>query len=127
MTELFNIKSKKQIRRNLRKQDIGAEKALWYKLRRNNLGYRFRRQFGIGNYVVDFYCPKLKLIIELDGATHSTEEEINNDTKREDFLKKLSLNIKRYPNGYVYENIDLVIDDIINTIDDLKIKYAKNL
>ena len=76
MTLLFNLKTQKQIRKNLRKQEVESEKILWWKLRNRQLGdYKFRRQFGINKYIVDFYCPKLKLAIEIDGATHSTKKE----------------------------------------------------
>ncbi len=121
MTKLFNLKKYKNIRKALRNQPIKAEKLLWYKLRRKNLNYKFRRQASINNYVVDFYCPSLKFIIEIDGATHSTEKEIVYDTKRENYLKSLSLNILRFNNSDIYQNIDGVIKRIKLEID--KIKY----
>jgi len=112
MTVIFNKKTSINARRRLRKQKISAEKDLWNKLRRDRLGFRFRRQYGIGNYIVDFYCPKLKLIIEVDGATHSTDEEISNDRIRENYFKKLGLAVKRYFNSDIYNNLDLVTDNI---------------
>jgi len=115
MTELFNLKSQTQLRKNLRNQshDIGAEKRFWWKLRNKNLGYRFRRQFGVRNYIVDFYCPKLKLVIEIDGGTHKKVLDINKDKIRQDYLEGLGLVIKRYNNQAVYENLGLVLDDIL--------------
>ena len=105
MTEIFNLKNNKYLRSSLRKQEVGAEEKLWWKLRRKNLGYKFRRQFGIGNYIVDFYCPRLKLIIEVDGGTHSADQEIKNDKSREKYFKSLGLNIKRYNNIDIYNNL----------------------
>ena len=69
MQQIYNLKNQKSIRRILRQQPIRAEKILWQKIRMKQLGYRFRRQFGIGKFIVDFYCPKLKFAIELDGGT----------------------------------------------------------
>jgi very-short-patch-repair endonuclease len=79
MTEIFNLSRLKKTRRALRSQPILCEKLLWWKIRNENLGYRFRRQFSIGNYIVDFYCPKLKLVIEIDGATRATDKELKHD------------------------------------------------
>ncbi len=87
MTIVYNHKHLKPIKKLLRKQNISAEKILWSKLRNRQQRFKFRRQYSIGNYVVDFYCPALKLAIEVDGATHSTKEEIEKDKEREKFLK----------------------------------------
>lgn len=112
MARIFNLPNNKTIRRNLRKQEIGAESKLWYALKRDQLGFRFRRQYGVGRYIVDFYCPRLKLAIEVDGATHSTDEEIKNDKIRQEYLESLSLTVKRYTNTEVYESLDLVVENI---------------
>jgi len=96
MTELFNLKSQKNLRKNLRRQVITAEIILWSKLRNKRLGYKFKRQFGIGKYIVDFYCPRKKLVVEIDGATHSTEKEIFNDNIRQKYLESLELKVIRY-------------------------------
>jgi very-short-patch-repair endonuclease len=109
---VYNHKKYKIIRQNLRKQDIGAEKVLWSKLRNKQQVFKFRRQQGIGRYVVDFYCPKLKLAIEIDGATHSTEKEIKNDKEREKFINRFGIIIRRYYNNDVYKNLDAVLTDI---------------
>lgn len=82
-------------------------------MRHQELGYKFRRQHGIGKYIVDFYCPKLKLIVELDGVTHSTEEEVAYDNKRQKYLEKLGLVVKRYWNSEIKENINWVLGDIL--------------
>jgi very-short-patch-repair endonuclease len=112
MTKIFNIKATKNVRRVLRKQPISAERILWGRLRKKQLGHRFNRQYGIGKFVVDFYCAEKRLVIEIDGATHSTEKEIRNDLKREKYIKDLGLNIKRYTNKEVFDNLSLVVWDI---------------
>jgi very-short-patch-repair endonuclease len=112
MTKLFNTKETKKIRRELRKQPISAERVLWSRLRKKQLGCRFNRQYGIGKFVVDFYCAEKKIVVEIDGATHGTEAEIRHDLKREKFLKNLGLNIKRYTNRNVFDDLDLVVGDI---------------
>ena len=74
---LFNRKSLKSFRSSLRNRSSSAEAALWNILKSRNLdGRKFRRQYSIGNYIVDFCCPSEKLIIELDGAPHG-EYHIN--------------------------------------------------
>jgi len=67
MNTIHNIKSKEHARKQLRKSATPQEIILWSKIRRKQLNYKFRRQHSIGKYIVDFYCPKKKLIIELDG------------------------------------------------------------
>jgi len=112
MTVLFNLNSNKNIRKNLRQQGVRAEIILWSKLRNKNLGYKFKRQFGIGKYIVDFYCPKKKLIIEIDGATHSTDEEIINDNIRQKYLENLRLKVIRFTNLEIGQNMDGVLSEI---------------
>lgn len=74
--------------RELRQEQTSSEKLLWGKLRGRRLcGYEFVRQEPIGPYFVDFLCREHALVIEVDGATHSTEEEINRDKRRERFLE----------------------------------------
>jgi len=111
---LYNHKEYKTIRQSLRKQEIGAEKILWSKLRNKQQVFKFRRQYGVGKYILDFYCPKLKLAVEIDGSTHSTKEEISKDKKREEFIKKFGIEIKRYLNYDIYNNIEGVLVDINN-------------
>jgi very-short-patch-repair endonuclease len=77
MTKLFNKKSEKEKRRSLRNNMTEAEKILWLQLKNKRLGVRFLRQFSVGAFVMDFYCPALKLAIEVDGATHNTLMKLN--------------------------------------------------
>ena len=112
MTIVYNHKHLKPIKRLLRKQEISAEKILWSRLRNKQQRFKFRRQFGVGNFIVDFYCPKLKLAIEVDGATHSVEIEIKNDLVREKYITRFGIKVIRYTNAEIFYNIDEVVGSI---------------
>ncbi|MDO8548578.1 MAG: endonuclease domain-containing protein [Ignavibacteria bacterium] len=113
MTELFNKKSEKEKRRYLRKNITLAEKIIWLNIRRKEIeGERFLRQFSIKHYVLDFYCPKLRLAIEIDGETHLTEEELEYDIQRQDYLESLGIIFLRFRNEGVFNNADVVIEKI---------------
>ena len=86
-----------------------AEKRLWSKIRMRQMGgYQFYRQRAIGNYIVDFYCPKAKLVLEVDGGQHYSDEQIEIDKKRSSYLNKLGLKVMRFTNLDVLNNIDVV-------------------
>jgi len=109
---LYNTKLKRYSR-ELRKNMTDAERLLWSKLRRKQLrNCQFYRQRIIGSYIVDFYCPKAKLIIEVDGGQHYNEEGNRRDKAREDYLKKLGMKILRIPDTEVFKNIEGVIEKI---------------
>ena len=116
---LYNLKSNKFKRRHLRKNMTKAEIILWSELRRKQLQYKFRRQFGIGPYITDFYCPKLKLIIELDGDVHYIGNAQKRDNLRSKFLQSNGLIIKRYLNSDVIYDLPMVLEDIWHTCDQL--------
>ncbi len=116
MTELFNKKQEKEKRRNLRFNQTFAEKTIWSHLRRKQLGVRFRRQFGIGTYVVDFYCPKKYLIIEIDGDTHFEVHQIEYDLKRSKYFESLGMKVVRFTNQEIYQDLDRVLLTIRNLI-----------
>ena len=114
MPRLFNRKYQKTTRQRLRNNAKAAEKLLWSKLKHSQLlGYKFRRQQGIAKYVVDFYCPQYKLAIEIDGATHSTPEEIRNDNVRQEFIESEGIHFLRFSNADVFENVDWVLETIV--------------
>lgn len=112
---LFNLKFNKQKRRYLRKNMTRAEVILWQELRRKQLGFKFRRQYGIGPYIVDFYCPKLKLVIELDGDVHAFYTVKKKDKIKQDFLKNYNITVIRYWNHEIINEIQAVAEDIYNT------------
>lgn len=119
--KIFNDKASKISRRELRQQDIACEKIIWYKLRnRGLLNFKFRRQFGIGVFVADFYCPELKLVIEIDGATHATAAEIAYDKNREEYFIGLGLIVKRYTNTDVKLHLSDLLYDLANLCERLQ-------
>jgi very-short-patch-repair endonuclease len=97
-------------RRALRHHLTPAEAALWRALQRSSLkGRKFRRQQSIGPYVVDFYCPGERLVVELDGAAHDSESSTHHDQARDQFLKSLGLTVLRLENRNVFENPEEVL------------------
>lgn len=90
-----------------------AEIILWSKLKGKQLGYKFRRQHGIGKYIVDFYCPELRLIIELDGYPHGFDTQIKKDEERQNFLESLGFIVRRYANNDIENNLNGILDDLI--------------
>lgn len=114
---IFNQKYHKEKRRHLRNNATPAERKLWSELRRSQLdGIKFRRQQGIGPYIVDFYCPKFKLVIELDGESHNSIDAKEYDTERTQFLSLFNLKVIRFSNDEVYKNMDAVIQKILKEI-----------
>ena len=113
MTEVFNRKAEKEKRRILRNEATKAEKIIWDRIRNKKInGKKFRRQVSIGPYIVDFYSPELKLIIEIDGDTHNTSDAKEYDEYRDSYMNSLGLNIVRYTNYEVFNNIDKLINEI---------------
>jgi very-short-patch-repair endonuclease len=111
--QIFNKKSNKDFRRKLRKLPIRAERELWCQIRNRRIGYKFRRQFGIGKYIVDFYCPELRFVIEVDGATHTEDKEIEYDSKRQKYIESLGLKVVRIRNVDIMERLEAVVEKII--------------
>ncbi len=118
MTKIYNKKNEKQTRRRLRRNMPKAEKLLWAKLRdRQILGFKFRRQFGVGPYSIDFYCPELKLAIETDGDSHfASEDAVEYDHRREDYIQAFGIRILRFTNNQIYRNIDDAVEYIAHYI-----------
>jgi very-short-patch-repair endonuclease len=118
---IFNIIKFKNRRRSLRKNATFTEKVLWQELRGKKLGYKFRRQHGIGSYIVDFYCPQLKLVIELDGSVHSIITVQKKDKIKEQYLEQMGFVVKRYLNEMVLYEKNFVLDDIYFTCQRLSV------
>jgi very-short-patch-repair endonuclease len=90
-----------------------AEQMLWSQIRRKQLqGYQFYRQKIIGNYIVDFYCPKVKFIIELDGGGHYSNEGVEHDRKRDAYLTGLGLKVLRFSDREVFKNLKGILEVI---------------
>jgi len=100
----------KHLSRNLRSNMTDAEMLLWSKLRGKRLkGLQFYRQKIIGNYIADFYCPKSRLVIEVDGGQHYEVEEREKDRGRDDYMAKTGITVLRFSNSEVLENIEVVL------------------
>jgi len=109
----YNKRHLKAYRKNLRNNLTPAEAALWTLLKNKQvLGLRFRRQFSVNNYILDFFCPKAKLAIELDGEVHNSAEAQERDLKRDDFLGNLDIKVLRVENKLVFENTTQVVSAI---------------
>jgi very-short-patch-repair endonuclease len=99
--------------RELRKLSPPAERILWARLKNRGLhGAKFVRSKPIGPYFADFACRSAKLVVEIDGATHSTDEEIAHDKRRTAFLEAKGYRVVRFSNQQVYEDVEAVIDEI---------------
>jgi len=109
MTTIFNQPLQKTVRRTLRQKSTEAEDILWRKIRANKLGCRFRRQFGIGKYIVDFYASRRKLVVELDGPIHEGTNVKENDNDRQKNLASLGLTVLRFTNNEITGNLDDVL------------------
>jgi very-short-patch-repair endonuclease len=106
-------KQLKALSQHLRKNMTDAENRLWLKLRRKQLkGYQFYRQKIIGKYIVDFYCPKANLVIELDGGQHYSETGKAKDRTRDDVLTEMGIKLLRFSDRDVFENIGGVMEGI---------------
>ena len=112
-TMLSYNKSLKQLSGNLRRNMTDAESVLWSKIRGKQLkGLQFYRQKIIGNYIADFYCPKSKLVIEVDGGQHYSNEGKEKDTIRDEYMKEAGLTVIRFSDREVLKNIDDVLEEI---------------
>src|SRR3989344_9217031 len=107
----YNNSIFKRRRKELRRKQTPAEKVLWEQLRGRKLEKcKFWRQYSVGPYILDFYCPEIRLAIEVDGHQH--QAAIEYDQEREMYLKELDIKTIRYKNEEVMSKLEKVIDDI---------------
>jgi very-short-patch-repair endonuclease len=98
-----------------------AEIILWSRIRRKQIeGCRFRRQYSVGPYILDFYCPELKLAIEIDGDSHFQKDANEYDKNREEEIKRLGVQFVRFQNIEVYNNLNGVLQTIYEKIELLR-------
>ena len=110
-------KSLEYYRRKLRSNSTPAEKYLWSHLKSKQLdGLRFQRQHSIRNYIVDFYCASIGLIIELDGEIHNHPEARDQDERRDQDLEELGFTILRFENKMVFENLEHIFEWIRDVV-----------
>ena len=111
----------KIIARENRKNPTKAELIMWYKVLNNyKMSYRFLRQKPINNFIVDFYCSKLRLIIEIDGDSHT--EQTDYDQQRTQILSQYKLKVIRYKNSDILGKLDGVYSDLCKQIENRKIE-----
>ncbi|MGA9364763.1 MAG: DUF559 domain-containing protein [Bacteroidota bacterium] len=101
----------------LRKNMTTAERKLWSLVRRNQLGLHFRRQAPLGSFIVDFYCPAAKLVLELDGIHHDLSDEKDYDRLREEHLKARGVKVIRFKNNEILMSTSSVLAEIQEQIE----------
>ena len=112
----YNRKLKERARR-LRTQMTDSERALWERLRRKQVqAVQFYRQKPIGNYIVDFYAPKAKIVVEVDGSQHMESEQAARDLQRDAFLGSQGLRVLRFDDLQVLKEIEGVMEVIVQAI-----------
>ena len=102
--------------KELRKNMTHAEKILWNHLKVKPNGYKFRRQHPLGIYIADFYCHKLKLVIEIDGSIHDNDEVKLNDEERQKLIEEDGLTVMRFKNAEI-------LNDIANVLKVIRAKF----
>lgn len=122
MTKHFNKSTEKTKRRILRQNLTEAEKLIWRFIRnRQILGFKFKRQYSIDHFVIDFYCPELKLAVEADGGTHIESGRKDYDLRREKYLKKFGVNFVRIKDEELFGNPNKAFAKIEDAIKQLKV------
>ncbi|MBI2067458.1 MAG: endonuclease domain-containing protein [Deltaproteobacteria bacterium] len=115
---VFNNPILKDRRRQLRQDQTDAERLLWRLIRNKNLkGLKFWRQYSVGPYILDFYCPSQRLAVELDGGQHAEQFIIEYDQERTDFLKSRSIRVLRFWNSEFLTNPEGVLEKILESLD----------
>jgi very-short-patch-repair endonuclease len=107
---LYNDPKFKSRRKELRRNETKEEKLLWNSLRRENLGFKFSRQYSVGPYILDFYCAEKRIGIELDGFQHLENKDY--DKERDNYLLMNDIKILRFWNSEISGNIDEVLNKI---------------
>jgi cyclase len=102
--------------RKLRNKLTSAEQTFWLRLKEQFPDYKFRRQHPISIYIADFYCHKLKLVIEIDGSIHNSNEAKLDDEKRQKDLENLNLTVTRFTNEQIKNEVEDVIEIVTSTI-----------
>lgn len=112
------MNNQKQIARNLRKNQTLQEQIMWKLLRNRQLSnYKFRRQYVIGKYIVDFVCREKKLIIEIDGGQHNEQKNIEYDKERTEFFEHEGYRVIRFWNNDINKNLEGIYKKILESLD----------
>ena len=104
----------------MRRERTKAEVLLWQRLRAGQVGgWKFRQQYSVGSFILDFYCPQLKLAIEVDGPTHEGEDAAVYDANRQAFIENYGIHFLRFRNEQIYRQLDSVLETIATTEEQL--------
>lgn len=117
MKRFNNLPSLKDRRKELRQVETPQEKIIWWHLKNSGLGYKFKRQHSIGGYILDFYCAKIRLAIELDGEIHNNVEAKEYDKNRDNFLREFGCRVVRFSNFQVDRDVYKVLTKIRNMLE----------
>ncbi|NMF66423.1 endonuclease domain-containing protein [Brasilonema octagenarum] len=121
MTQLYNKDSEKEKKRLLRQNITKCETLLWEKLRDRQLeNCKFRRQYSVDKFVIDFYSPELRLAIEIDGESHFEKGAVEYDKARQEFIESAKITFIRFTNNDVYGNFSGVLESIAEKIRELR-------
>jgi very-short-patch-repair endonuclease len=121
MTKLFNKTSEKLKRQELRRNLTKAEAIVWQKLRCKQVeNCKFRNQYSVSQFVLDFYSPEIKLGIEIDGESHFQEGAAPYDEERQIFIESAGISFLRFTNNEVYQNLNGVLEVIAQKIRELR-------
>jgi very-short-patch-repair endonuclease len=121
VARIYNSTTQRDARRQLRKAMPPAEALLWSKLRaKQSNGLKFRLQYGVGPYILDFYCPALKLAIEIDGDSHYQDGSRARDHERQAYFESFDIRLLRFTNVDVYNNLNGVTDRIATTAEEIR-------
>lgn len=107
---IYNVPNLKYKRQYLRNNATEAEKILWNRLKNSQLGLKFRRQFSVRGYILDFYCPTVKLAIELDGGIHKFKTKY--DKHRDQYLEAMEIKTIRFTNDQITNDLQNIIKKI---------------
>jgi len=121
MTKIFNRNKSKDSRKDLRNNLTKGEIIIWQHLKGSQLGgFKFRRQHSISDFVVDFYCPEIRLAVEIDGLTHAEEEIFAKDQWRQKIIEKENVIFKRYTSNDIFDNLGQTLNDLYQTCLELR-------
>lgn len=128
MPRIFNRPEEKEIRRYLRRYSTQTERIMWNILRKKQIrGYKFRRQYSVGAFILDFYSPRLELAIEIDGISHATSKAMKEDAIRQRIIEEYGIRFLRFNDEEVLNNAERVIEKIekaIEKIDSMNISKS---
>ena len=117
MTKHFNISSETEKRRKLRQHQTNTEELVWRFIRNKQiLETKFKRQYSVDHFVIDFYCAELKLAIEIDGGTHNTPDQKRKDLGRQKYLERFNIKFVRIKDEELFSNPNKAFSKIENAI-----------